>query len=144
MDKIEKTELLNEYFLELYKQSYKGYVETTKDLAEIYASTKINIDLEDEPPKIINYRALEILASGGFLISKYNKDIIKYLDDGKDFETFKTDAELSEKINFYMKNLNIAQMIALRGKQNAVSNFIYTDRLRKILKVIYGKDFSSR
>ena len=144
VEDIEKAKLLDEYFLELYKQSYKGYVDSKKELAEIYSSTKINIDIADEHNKFINYRILEVLAANGFLISEYNIENVKYLDDGKDFETFKTEDELIDKIKFYMKNLNIAQMISMRGRRNVVSNFSYTDRLKKMLKVIYGKDISSR
>ena len=144
VDDIYSKNMLNEYFLELYKQSYKGYVESQKELAEIYSSTKINIDIENTKPKFINYRTLEVLASGGFLISQYNDNIVKYFDDGKELETFKTPDELNDKISFYLRNLNIAQMISAKGRKNIVSNFSFYDRLKTILKVIYGKDISSR
>ena len=70
--------------------------------------------------------------------------VIKYFDDGKEIETYSSDFELIDKVNFYLKNLNIAQLIAYNGKKNAVSNHSFYDRLKSMLKVIYGKDFSSR
>ena len=144
VDEIYNQKLLDEYYIELYKQSYKGYVETQKELAEIYSSAKINLNIQNSQYKSINYRTLEILASGGFAMSEYNKDIVKYFDDGKDIETFKSSDELTDKISFYLKNLNIAQMISLRGRKNVASNFSFYDRLKSMLKVIYGKDISSR
>lgn len=144
VDEIYKNKLLNDNYLELYRASYKGYVESQKEIAEIYCSSKINIDIENKNKKNLNYRCLEILASGGFLITPYNKYTVKQFDDGKDVETYKNFSELSDKIDFYLKNLNIAQSIAYRGKKNAVSNHSFYDRLKKMLKVIYGKDTCSR
>ena len=143
LEEIQESNLLNEYFIELYKQSYKGYVENQKELADIFISSKVNLDFESMYPKEINYRCLEILTAGGFLISEYNENIIKYFDEGKEFEIFRDSDDLIDKINFYFKNLNIAQMIAVKGRRNAVNNFSYTDILKSILKVVYGKDISS-
>ncbi|MBQ8887267.1 MAG: glycosyltransferase [Candidatus Gastranaerophilales bacterium] len=144
LDDIQKNSLLDDYMLELYKSSYKGYVESQKELSKIYISSKINIDIENENPKNLNYRFLEVLASGGFLIAPHNNKIVKYFEDGKEFETYSSDFELIDKIEFYLKNLNIAQLIAYNGKKNVVSNHSFYDRLKSMLKVIYGKDFSSR
>ncbi len=140
LDEITEKGLLKDYFLELYKQSYKGYVESQKELSDIYCASKINIDMENENPKSVNYRCLEIMASGGFLISQYNPKLVKYFDEGKEIETFKNAEDLTDKINFYLKNLNLAQLIAAKGKQNTLNNFSYYDNLKTMLKVIYGED----
>lgn len=137
---IEKSKMLNKEFLELYKASYAGYVENQRELAEIYSSTKINLDFINPNKKQINYRSLEILSSGGFLIAEKSKPMTKQFDDGKEIETFTNANELIDKINFYKKNLNLAQLIALKGKRNAIGNHSYKDELKKVLKVIYGKD----
>ena len=144
VDDIQKNNLLDDYMLELYKSSYRGYVENQKELSKIYISSKINIDIENEALKYINYRFLEILASGGFLIAPHNKNNQKSFEDGKEFESYSSDYELIDKVSFYLKNLNIAQLIAYNGKKNAVSNHSFYDRLKSMLKVIYGKNFSSR
>jgi spore maturation protein CgeB len=143
-DEMYENKLLDEYFMELYKQSYKGYVNTQKELSSIYSATKINIDINNGNPKNINYRCLEILSSGGFLISQFNEEIIKYFEDGKELETYTNANDLTDKIRFYQNNLNIAQMIAIKGKRNAASNFSYYDRLKGMLKVIYGKNIGNR
>lgn len=141
VDEIIKNKLLDNYQLEQYKKSYRGYVSSTNYLADIYISSKINIDLSNN--KFISYRLLEVLASEGFIITPYNKEIIKQFDDGKEIETYKDIYELIDKINFYLKNPLIAKNIAINGKENAVSNFSYYDKLKSMLKVVYGKNFSS-
>ena len=143
LDDINKNGLLNEYYLELYRSSYKGYLENQKELSQIYTSSKINIDIENPNKNNINYRVLEALVSGGFLITQYDEETIKQFEDGKELETYKNDTELIDKINFYLNNLNIAQIIAFNGRKNATSNFDIYDRLKRILKVIYDKDFGN-
>ncbi len=143
LEEIQSLNLMDKNSVELYRKSYRGYVESRKKLANIFVSSKINIDIISKNKKAINYRCLEVMASGGFLISQKNADNIKYFDEGKDFETFETKEELIDKIEFYLKNLNIAQSIALRGRINAVNNFSCTDILKNMLKVIYGKNIGS-
>lgn len=144
VDEIYKQKLLNEYNLELYKNSYKGYVSSQKELAEIFVSSKINIDMENKNNKPLNYRCLEIMASGGFLLAPYNTIITKYFDDGKEFETYKSISELTDKINFYLQNLNIANLIAAKGRKNTVSNNSFYDKLKVILRLVYDKNIGNR
>lgn len=143
LDDMYKNKLLNDNYIELYRASYQGYVENQKELANIYCSSKINIDMQNPDGKNLNYRTLEVLASNGFLLTPYNDFVVKQFDDGKDIETYKNAEQLIDKINFYLKNLNLSQSIAYNGKKNAISNHSFCDRLKSILKVIYGEDFSN-
>ena len=123
--------------------SYRGYVSNQKELADIYASSKVNIDIQSPKPKDINYRLLEITASGGFIEAPYSKTLIKQYDNGRDIETYKNITELIDKTAFYLKNTGLAQIIAENGRNNTVSNFSYYDRLKTMLKAAYGRDFNS-
>ncbi len=140
LEEIQKNNYLEDYFVQLYQNSYKGYVENQKELAQIYNSTKINIDMENENKKDINYRFLEITASGGFIISPDND----YFESGYEYENYKTADELIDKINFYLKNINIAQNIAEKGRKATIGNHNCREKLKSILKVVYGKDISDR
>lgn len=140
MEEIRNSELLNDYFLELYKSSYKGFVKNIEELSKIYSSSKINIDIENDKNKFINYRCFEITASGGFLIAPYNKEIIKYFEPGKEIETWENEDELTDKISFYLDNLNIALLITAKGKIITTGNHSVYSRLKEMLKVIYGKN----
>ena len=78
------------------------------------------------------------------MVAQKSKDLITKFEEGKDLETYINADELVDKIRFYRTNLNIAQYIAINGKKNTVSNHSFYDRLKKMLKVIYGKNFSNR
>jgi len=142
LDEIRQKKLLDEKYIKLYQMSYRGYVSSQKELACIYAAAKVNIDIQSPKPKDINYRLLEITASGGFIEAPYSKTLIKQYDDGRDIETYKNVPELIDKTAFYLKNTGLAQIIAENGRNNTVSNFSYYDRLKTMLKAAYGRDFN--
>lgn len=144
VDDMYRNNLLDEKYIHLYRDSYRGYVENPKELSYIYTNSKVNIDMLRDDSKLINYRCMEILASGGFLISPYSELLVKTFEDGKEIETYKNDTELVDKINFYLNNANLAQLIASKGKKNVVSNHSFYDRLKVMLKEIYGKDSRNR
>ena len=144
VDDMYRNNLLDEKYIHLYRDSYRGYVENPKELSYIYSNSKVNIDMLHDDSKLINYRCMEILASGGFLISPYSELITRTFEDGKEIETYKNDSELVDKINFYLNNANLAQLIASKGKKNVVSNHSFYDRLKVMLKEIYGKDSRNR
>ena len=48
--------------------------------------------------KDLNYRFLEILASGGFLLSPQNELTAFYFEEGKEFDTYVNEVDLVDKI----------------------------------------------
>ncbi len=144
VDDIYKNKYLNDRYIDLYRESYRGYVENQEEMSYIYSSSKINVDIRSEKEKPINYRCMEIMASGGFLITEYNDVIIENFETGREIETYKTGYELTDKIRFYLKNLNLAQLITTNGKRNVVSNHSFRDRVKIILKVVNDKNTCNR
>ncbi len=140
VDDIYRDNLLNSKFIDLYRESYRGYVDTQKELSYIYSSTKVNIDILNPEKDSLSYRCLEAAVSGGFMIAPYSDALTYNMENGKDIETYKEDFELIDKVRFYLNNLNLAQLIALKGKKNTVSNHSFYDRLKVMLKEIYGKN----
>lgn len=143
VDEIYKNNLLDSKYIDLYRESYRGYVENTKDLSYIYSHSKVNIDMLSNKNKKINYRCMEVLASGGFLIVPFSNILVNNFEDGKEIETYKSEFELIDKIRFYLSNTNLALLIAANGKKNVVSNHSFYVRLKMMLKVVYGKNISN-
>ncbi len=140
VDDIYRNKYLNDKYIDLYRESYRGYVENQEEISYIYSSSKINVDIRSKKEKPINYRCMEIMASGGFLITEYNDVVVENFETGRELETYKTDYELTDKIRFYLKNLNLAQLITTNGKRNVVSNHSFRDRVKIILKVVNDKN----
>ena len=109
-------------FLTSKDYNFFGRTENTKIpfdqyLSAIYDSS-INLALEGKGE--FTFRHLEILANCSFMIcqnSINDLDLPLPLIDGKHFVTFKNEEDLIEKINFYLKNSNLRNEIALNGRK---------------------------
>lgn len=134
IEKIKEKELLDEEDLEIYSNCQRGFVEKEEDLAKIYNSSRINLNITSQGKSSINYRVFEVLASGGFLISDEREDLGKYFEISKHLETYKNTADLIDKINFYLNNLNIAQKIAQLGKSKVTANHTFSARAKIVEK----------
>lgn len=134
VEEIREKNLLDEADLEIYSKCWRGFVESEEELAQIYSSSKINLNINLQGKSSINYRVFEVLASGGFLLTDEREDLEQYFEISKHFETYKDTKDLIDKIDFYLKNINIAQKIAQLGKFEVVSNHTFSARARMILK----------
>lgn len=134
IEEIKEKKLLEEEDLEIYSKCFKGCIESEEELAEIFSSSKINLNLNLQGKSSINYRVFEVLASGGFLLTDEREDINEYFEIGKHLETYKDVKDLIDKIDFYLKNSTIAQRIAQLGKFEVISNHNFSARARMILK----------
>lgn len=139
INEIKGKNLLTKSELDTYKDSYRGFVKTEMELARIYNSTKVNINITEQGINNINYRVFEVLASSGFLITDEMPDLYKLFEVGKELEVYKNDEELFDKIDFYLNNQNLAQAIARNGRKNVVNNHTFKERAEKILKIITNK-----
>ncbi len=122
--------------LDWYKASYKGFLKKESEMAHVYNSSKININITEQGLNNINYRVFEVLASSGFLLTDNMPDLCKNFDVGRELDVFSNEAELIDKIKFYLNNLDIAQTIARNGRKNIVNNHSFKDRTTSILKII--------
>ena len=79
-----------------------------------------SINLAIEGKGEFTFRHLEILASCSFMIcqsSINNLDLPLPLLEGKHFVSFDNKEDLQEKINFYLKNHQLREEIALNGRK---------------------------
>lgn len=134
IEEIKSKNLLDGHELEIYKKCYKGFVRSQEELAQIYNSSKINLNITEQGNSSLNYRVFEVLASGGFLLTDEKKDVQKYFVPSKQLETYKDAFDLIDKTEFYLKNLNIARKIAHFGRDECIKNHSFNERVKVILK----------
>jgi hypothetical protein len=133
---IKQKKLLDDNYLKIYSNCRQDLIEKEKDLAKIYNSSKINLNINSDEETPINYKILEILASGGFLLTNEQKKLKNYFQISKHLETYKNAPDLIDKINFYLNNLNITQKIALLGRLEVIKKYNFNARAGKILQNI--------
>lgn len=138
-----ENELWKEYsdyhIKELYKQAYCGEASDSKTRANIFSSSLINIVPTTQTADGIDFRILEIAASAGFVICEENNEIIRRFDVGREIETYKGLYDLIDKVDFYIKNPDIARAIATNARSAAVNNHSIKSRILKIEEIINKK-----
>ena len=134
---IEETGLLEPSLLENYKNSYKGFLEKEQDLANIYAGAKIVLNITmDQGLSSMNYRVLEVLGSGGFLLTDQKQDTLDYFEDNIELVTYKNNIDLINKISKYLQDDSLRAQIAQNGKNKVIKYHTFEQRAGVVLENI--------
>ncbi len=129
---ITKNNLLDKNTLDIYRNCYKRFLKTENELAFVYNSSQINLNITIQGRNNINYRVYEVLASEGFLLTDYMDDISKNFQIGKDLEVYYNIYDLFDKIDFYLKNRYISEQIAINGCKKIKLNHSFNKIALKI------------
>ncbi len=115
---------------------FSGSVNYYTEMYKVFKCSKINLN-----PTLrsiisgIPLRALDILGSGGFLLSNYQPELAEYFADGTDLVLYTSLEDAVDKAMFYLAHDDLRAEIALSGKRNAYENFSYEKQLAVILSV---------
>jgi glycosyltransferase involved in cell wall biosynthesis len=118
-----------------YGVQYRGFAGHHYELNKIYSSAAINIDINRiYQLDIVTMRVFDVLACGGFLIAEYSEELDELFNIGQELESYKTLAELSDKIRYYAENPQSREKIAANGLKAVREKHTFQDRVGKILK----------
>ena len=128
-DIISYLKFLNSRYSKFFKNTRLSHEEVNK----LYSNSKININILHEQSKAgWNARLNEILGSAGFQLISYN-DLVATKYSGM-LDTFSTEEELFEKIEYYLSHPEERDAIRLKGYGSVVENDTYTQRFRTIMR----------
>lgn len=137
IDEMKEKNFLEDEELDIYSKCWKGFIEKEEELAKVYSSSKVNLNINLQGGESINYRTFEVLASGGFLLTDERECLKEFFAVAKNLETYNNISDLIDKTDFYLKNPNIAQKIALFGKVQVLSNHTFEKRAKILLENIF-------
>ena len=69
----------------------------------------------------IPLRVMDILGSGGFLITNYRKALCDVFEDGKDLVVYYDEYDLLQKIEYYLSHEEERLEIAANGRKKVLS-----------------------
>lgn len=116
---------------------YRGLAETMMEMPKIFHLSKINLNLTSKPIRSgLPLRIWDILGAGGFLLTNYQSEIGEYFEIGKEVEIFSGEAELLEKIRYYLEHEEERKQIARRGYEKAKKMYSLKHRVEQILETI--------
>jgi hypothetical protein len=105
------------------------------ELARIYSQSKIGFNMSVND--ILTMRFFEVLASGAMLVtqasSRNGQDQLAGLKEGEHFITFDGQADLVQKVDYYLSHPDERQRIAQAGQAVAVALHTYACRARQLL-----------
>ncbi len=87
----------------------------------------------------LNMRHFEITAAGGFMMCYHQPEIEEHFEVGKECVVFRNEADLLEKIDYYLNHADERGEIALAGQARTLSQHLYRHRLERLLQVAQPK-----
>ena len=113
------------------------------ELNQLYASSKVvvgdSLCLNFTKPYYWSDRAYETLGRGGFLIHPFITGMDEEFKDGENivFYEYNNWDQLKEKIDYYLEHDEEREKIRLAGHQFVKENATYTNRLKKMLSIVF-------
>ncbi|MCR5773036.1 MAG: glycosyltransferase [Butyrivibrio sp.] len=131
--------------LDLYTKANGPTLLNVRDLGEadymgrmphVFNRSKINLNFMMRSIRTgMSLRVLDVMGSGGFLISTYRSELSEYFTDGQDLVIVHNSEELPDKIDYYLRHEEERKEIARRGQEKVFSLFDYRIILPKILEL---------
>ena len=103
----------------------------------VFKHSRINLNISLRSIESgIPLRAFDILGSGGFLLSNYQEDFLEYFTPGEDFVCYESEADLLQKLDYYLAHEDERQAIARNGHAKVAAAHTYRDRVRQMLALL--------
>ena len=121
------------------RQNIKGYHTKPEEWLKIYSSSKIVLSTHyhDAQGRFPVYQAsprvFEILSCGAFQICDNQRDVFALFKNGHHLAKFTNAEDLRDKIQYYLRNPEKRQTIALRGRAEVLKHHTYQDRIKELL-----------
>lgn len=116
----------------------RGGANTITEMPKIFHAGKINLNITMRPIETgLSLRIWDVLGCGGFLISNYQAEIPEYFEIGKDLEVYESEADLLEKVDYYLRHDAQRMEIALSGYEKVAKYHTYEVRLAEMFRILY-------
>ncbi|MEC7984345.1 MAG: glycosyltransferase [Myxococcota bacterium] len=119
------------------ESQYRGQADHIKEVVRIYNGALINIDINRiYQPNIVTMRVFDVLASGGFLLAEHSSDLETLFAVDEEIVSYRTEAELIQKVDHYLSHPEEREAIAARGQAKVLRDHTIQSRVRWMLEQI--------
>ena len=113
-----------------------GAVDFYKEMPDVFRSARINLNVTLRSILTgIPLRALDIMASGGFLLSNYQEELCDHFVPGEEFDFYSDYDDLCAKVDYYLSHEKERQDIARAGRIKVQRDFSLSKRLDEMLEM---------
>ena len=118
---------------------YRGVVSAYDQAPVVYSRSKVNLNITlKNLTSGIPLRVMEILGSGGFLLSNYQPEIAENFIDGEEVVLYESVEDAIKKALYYLEHEEERKRIAANGRK-AVERFSFDSRVKIILDTVFGQ-----
>ena len=114
-----------------------GGVDTLQEMPFVFRQSKVNLNFSTRSIKSgIPQRVWDVLACGGFLLTNYQTELDDYFEVGKHLVVYEEDAEIPDKIEYYLVHEDERMEIAQAGYLQVKRMGSILNRVIEMIKVI--------
>lgn len=84
----------------------------------------------------LNIRHFEITAYGGFMLTYWTPELSSCFEIGAECDAFRNEAELLEKIGYYLEHSKTRREIAAAGQRRTLSQHLYSHRITRLVELL--------
>ncbi len=107
------------------------------EMAYVFYHSKINLNISLRSIKTgVPLRCMDIMAAHGFLLSNFQSDFLIDFVPGEDFVYYESEADLYEKVEYYLTHEKERIEIAENGFQKIRQFFTVEDVLKRMFEVL--------
>ena len=101
----------------------------------VFKNSKINLNMTLRSIHTgIPLRAMDIMGSGGFLLTNYQEDFLDFFEPGVDYVFYSSRDEMVKLVDYYLEHEEESREIAQNGYNKMKSGHTYRDRIELLIK----------
>jgi spore maturation protein CgeB len=101
----------------------------------VFAASKINLNISVKGIRSgMPQRTLDVMASGGFLLSNYQMELGEYFREGEEMAMYTGMEDAVEKCGFYLQHEDLRRDMAKKGQARVWEEYNMTDKIGNMLK----------
>lgn len=114
-----------------------GGVSTLTEMPKVFQASRINLNMTMRPIETgLSLRVWDVLGCGGFLLTNYQAELPAYFEIGRDLDAYESQAELLEKVRYYLAHEEERLEIAINGYEKTARLYSYENRLAEMIRVL--------
>lgn len=119
-----------------------GLADYNSEMPYIFHNSKINLNFTLRSIKNgIPLRCMDIMASGGFLLTNFQSDFLKHFVPDEDFVYFENEYDLLKKIDYYLTHDSERLSIAHSGYEKVKNHHNYSTIFNQIFHIVFSQPF---
>lgn len=121
----------------LPKVQARGGVSTLTEMPKVFQASRINLNMTMRPIETgLSLRIWDVLGCGGFLLTNYQDELPDYFEIGRDLDAYESQAELIQKVQYYLTHEDERMEIAVNGYEKTARLHSYENRLAEMIRIL--------